>query len=1082
MKTLKLNQNMVLAVLVIFNSCFLFPQNEAFKISSPEAAGSGSNDSSVDMTRGVNTTSIPLYTYQGREFDFPISISNSSTGIKVEQLATCVGLGWNLNVGGRITRNVILYPDDGMDELASPPTLLEANYYSEVHDYYHIDTYGINDYFKYFLDLQVKCITNPTLKITTPNGFLHSGIGTEFIVETLDGTQFFFGQNNTCEVIESYKSSTGNLFTKSSNSWLLTKIISKNKLDIYEITYVRYQWNQLIPGRGEEIANKPFSPSYYKSDQLMVNNIFHNGVKIIHFEYQAREDLPFASGEGNALKEIQILKHNTAAPLKRIAFGYDYFGNSQSLLFYEKRLRLKNLTFNGYDDVMQNWQSDGKFSFEYFNDQEVTLPSIMSPARDFLGLFNGQNSNSNLLPPLANRNFNLNAALTGTLQKITYPNGGTTTFEYEQHSTTTGGVGTYTIPEHTETQQVNNPIYLINIGQDNIGSWMNCPSLMPNSNYEDWNQSMQTNAFSQYPNSEYNDNVIRNCREVFTSLMRVNEAGEYNMDTTGEGVFLIHKIDSNTCGNENNDIITSCDNGYNRFNNCLTPTNQISYTGNNLVSGDFGGVTGLPGNNVNHSTIQLEIGVYQVTLWKYGQIGIDSSELSGINLIIYKNNFSTQTIITPPRVITYSNQYNPNIDGFRIKSIKNNEKTGEFISKKKYDYVSGLPILNTIENSIPRVLNASTTLYTYTSRGYPNPDLIYYEEVVESSVDSNNNNLGYTKYTFQALNGGQQLYYINKPFNYSGRSDEIVRATYEGIRTDKPILKRVYNKNDNLVESTTMEYTKNPFYLPAPFWYYYNTPENSTNDNPTIDIEHPYNQNILESKTTTTPEGIEFHDEYLYDEENKVVEIYKTNDHIRNEYNNPLKSDLLTDVFSDQNGHTQFNYTQINGRFLLTSVAHRKNENLTLQTIIQYNYDDQGNRVETINYAPGILTPASYESYIYGYNNRFVVAKLTGVKYNDIPFSLITQIKTMTRNAVSDSNDAQIRSALNQLRQFPNALITSYTYNPNYGMTSVTDPKGYSVFTDYDALGRIKQTKEENPLSPGQFNILSSNEYFTKNQ
>ena len=65
----------------------------------------------VNMYTGTPQISIPLHTIQGREFALPISLSYDASGIRVDQIATWVGLGWNLNAGGAVTRMVQGIPD-----------------------------------------------------------------------------------------------------------------------------------------------------------------------------------------------------------------------------------------------------------------------------------------------------------------------------------------------------------------------------------------------------------------------------------------------------------------------------------------------------------------------------------------------------------------------------------------------------------------------------------------------------------------------------------------------------------------------------------------------------------------------------------------------------------------------------------------------------------------------------------------------------------------------------------------------------------------------------------------------------------
>ena len=55
-------------------------------------------------------------------------------------------------------------------------------------------------------------------------------------------------------------------------------------------------------------------------------------------------------------------------------------------------------------------------------------------------------------------------------------------------------------------------------------------------------------------------------------------------------------------------------------------------------------------------------------------------------------------------------------------------------------------------------------------------------------------------------------------------------------------------------------------------------------------------------------------------------------------------------------------------------------------------------------------------------------------------------------------------------------MVTTYTYDPLVGVTSITDPKGYTTYFNYDEHGRLKQVKDTN-----QF-LLSENFYHYKNQ
>ncbi len=72
-------------------------------------------DYPVGHYTGVPSISIPLYTIKSGDIEVPISLSYHASGIKTDQEATWVGLGWSLNAGGSISKQVKGYDDYGSD-------------------------------------------------------------------------------------------------------------------------------------------------------------------------------------------------------------------------------------------------------------------------------------------------------------------------------------------------------------------------------------------------------------------------------------------------------------------------------------------------------------------------------------------------------------------------------------------------------------------------------------------------------------------------------------------------------------------------------------------------------------------------------------------------------------------------------------------------------------------------------------------------------------------------------------------------------------------------------------------------------
>lgn len=68
--------------------------------------GTSSNIYDVDLFSGTANVNIPIYDYSVDGLDVGVSLSYNTGGIRVDQIASCEGLGWNLNAGGYITRQV----------------------------------------------------------------------------------------------------------------------------------------------------------------------------------------------------------------------------------------------------------------------------------------------------------------------------------------------------------------------------------------------------------------------------------------------------------------------------------------------------------------------------------------------------------------------------------------------------------------------------------------------------------------------------------------------------------------------------------------------------------------------------------------------------------------------------------------------------------------------------------------------------------------------------------------------------------------------------------------------------------------
>lgn len=139
-----------------------------------------------------------------------------------------------------------------------------------------------------------------------------------------------------------------------------------------------------------------------------------------------------------------------------------------------------------------------------------------------------------------------------------------------------------------------------------------------------------------------------------------------------------------------------------------------------------------------------------------------------------------------------------------------------------------------------------------------------------------------------------------------------------------------------------------------------------------------------------------------------------------------------------------------------------------LERKLTYNsYDNKGNVTQ---YTPENGVPVSL---IWGYNQTQLIAKLENALYATIPVATISNLQLKSNADIDPSTELTLINALNLLRTtFPQSMISTYSYNPLVGVSTITDPKGDKITYSYDAFGRLQSVldKDNNKLSENQYN------------
>ncbi len=450
-------------------------------------------DVPVNESTGAISPSIPFYNFTAGDITIPISLSYSGNGVKVAQEPTWSGINWSMMPGGVITRQVRDLPDEGnpalggfskvayskdqLDELEGfgylDPDIPNNNYFnittsewyqtmnniasssvvdSET-DIFNYNFLGYSGSF-YLNDDNTKGVLlnfNKEIDITFQ---YQTGNKSRIEIITPEGDTYYFGGSDASESSRSWTNSayTRGITFPTQNAFYLYRIKPYNR----------------DPNNSENQGTVEFV-----YDQIQESGIYYGYTVDKQQSLTKQEDTYHPCGTGGYKLHNTVEVYNeieSLVYLKRIesTLSNNYIEFSSSALGNRKRKLNSVYIKDGQDNTIKQFdltydtvdKDDGEankfyltkvdfidresnvvYDYEMVYNSPNLIPDRWSKAQDHAGYYNGMDNNPNLLPnddprfdntiALANRETDKDKIQYGVLEKIIYPTGGYSEFEYE---------------------------------------------------------------------------------------------------------------------------------------------------------------------------------------------------------------------------------------------------------------------------------------------------------------------------------------------------------------------------------------------------------------------------------------------------------------------------------------------------------------------------------------------------------------------------------------------------------------------------------------------------------------------------
>lgn len=418
----------------------------------------------VDLSTGAIQKNIKLKEFKDKGISIPIELDYVSSGLKVDELPTRVGMGWRIRSGGSISRVI-----RGEDDLLVPRLMPDHVLPSDPEDMYTVDyayrvrvigqgdpdpdmfTYQFGDYQgNFFFGENNEIVFMPISNLKVQYNYATATDNTwNFLITTPDGMKYYFGGLTAFEESKYAAASAGGVYKKT--AWHLSKIVHPSGYSVsmnyernfsvnYELgiseTHIKLANNSAMGIIYNDMYLDGYIPPFnFSHDQIFLNNSYltsiigNNGASVL-FGYTV---------PGYPERLLSTITYKDRSGVTENIYNLNY-----NMVTMSDNNKLPFLGTLSESDNNGNLLNDGHI-FEYYGLNNI--PKRHSFSQDHWGFFNGKANNTMIAKPedeemqldfpdaTANREPDPEYAIKGLLSDITYPTKGQDHIEYESNNT-----------------------------------------------------------------------------------------------------------------------------------------------------------------------------------------------------------------------------------------------------------------------------------------------------------------------------------------------------------------------------------------------------------------------------------------------------------------------------------------------------------------------------------------------------------------------------------------------------------------------------------------------------------------------